>query len=134
MDRVAGYRPELAWTCCDYADCLLQRNGDGDRRKAMALLDESLAISSELGMRPLMERVRARQEQAEAQSSDPHSRTPEPSLQPERNVLSIQSRDIFVGRQREMAELTAALEEAVSGQGRLFMLAGEPGIGKTRTT
>ena len=24
--RKAGYRPELAWSCCDYADCLLQRN------------------------------------------------------------------------------------------------------------
>ena len=40
---------------------------------------------------------------------------------------------VFVGRQREMAELTAALEDALSGQGRLIMLAGEPGIGKTRT-
>ncbi len=58
----AGYRVELAWTCCDYADMLLQRNGDGDRAKAMSLLDESLAISSELGMRPLMERVLSRRE------------------------------------------------------------------------
>ena len=60
--RKAGYRPELAWTCCDYADMLLERNGDRDRAKAMALLDESLAISSELGMRPLMERVLSRRE------------------------------------------------------------------------
>ena len=40
---------------------------------------------------------------------------------------------IFVGRRREMAELTAALDDALAGQGRLVMLAGEPGIGKTRT-
>lgn len=60
--RKAGYRPDLAWSCCDYADALLQRNGEGDRTKAMALLDESLAISSELGMRPLMERVLSRRE------------------------------------------------------------------------
>ena len=60
--RKAGYRPELAWSCCDYADCLLQRNSEGDRAKGMALLDESLAISSELGMRPLMERVLSRRE------------------------------------------------------------------------
>ena len=33
----------------------------------MSLLNESLAISSKLGMGPLMERVGARQEQAEAQ-------------------------------------------------------------------
>ena len=60
--RKAGYRPELAWSCCDYADTLLQRDNDDDSEKAVQLLDESLAISSELGMRPLMERVQSRQE------------------------------------------------------------------------
>ena len=60
--RKAGYRPELAWTCCDFADTLLQSNSSGDRAKAMSLLDESLAISTELGMRPLMERVLSRRE------------------------------------------------------------------------
>ncbi len=60
--RKAGYRPELACSCCDYADCLLQRNEPGDHEKAMSLLDESLAITSELGMRPLMERVLSRRE------------------------------------------------------------------------
>ena len=58
----AGYRPELAWSCCDYADALRERGGEGDRARAMALLDESLAISRELGMRPLMERVLSRRE------------------------------------------------------------------------
>jgi len=58
--RKAGYRPELAWSCCDYADMLRERDAEGDRTKAIALLDESLAISSELGMRPLMERVLGR--------------------------------------------------------------------------
>jgi tetratricopeptide (TPR) repeat protein len=62
FSRQAGYRPELAWTCCDYADTLLQRNEPGDREKAMSLLDESLAISTELGMRPLMERVISRRD------------------------------------------------------------------------
>ena len=60
--RKGGYRPELAWTCCDYADALLQRNEPGDREKATFLLDESLAISTELGMRPLMGRVISRKE------------------------------------------------------------------------
>ncbi len=60
--RKAGYRPELAWTCCDYADMLRERDPEGDRSKAITLLDESLAISSELGMRPLMERVLSRRE------------------------------------------------------------------------
>jgi tetratricopeptide (TPR) repeat protein len=60
--RKAGFRPELASTCCDYADTLRERDADGDRTKAISLLDESLAISSELGMRPLMERVLSRRE------------------------------------------------------------------------
>ncbi len=60
--RSGSCRPELAWTCCDYADTLLQRNNPGDREKATSLLDESLAISSELGMRPLMERVLSRRD------------------------------------------------------------------------
>ena len=32
-----------------------------------------------------------------------------------------------------MAELTSALDDALAGEGRLVMLAGEPGIGKART-
>ena len=60
--RKAGYKPELAWSCCDYADVLRERGGEGDRAMAVALLDESLAISSELGMRPLMDRVQSRRE------------------------------------------------------------------------
>ncbi|MFQ6027156.1 MAG: AAA family ATPase [Dehalococcoidia bacterium] len=39
----------------------------------------------------------------------------------------------FVGRQREMGALQSALEETLAGRGRLVMLVGEPGIGKTRT-
>ena len=38
----------------------------------------------------------------------------------------------FIGRQREMDELKTAVEDALSGQRWLVMLAGEPGIGKTR--
>ena len=60
--RKAGNRPELAWTCCDDANVLLERGGEGDRAKAISLLDESLAVSSELGMRPLMERGLSRWE------------------------------------------------------------------------
>ncbi len=57
--RKGGYRPELAWTCHDYAAALLQRSGLGDRTKATLLLDEALSIATELGMRPLMEKATA---------------------------------------------------------------------------
>ena len=40
----------------------------------------------------------------------------------------------FVGREEEMQELTEVLERAIGGRGRLVMLVGEPGIGKTRTS
>jgi len=37
----------------------------------------------------------------------------------------------FVGRERELAQIGAALDGAAAGRGQLFMLVGEPGIGKT---
>jgi DNA-binding CsgD family transcriptional regulator len=40
---------------------------------------------------------------------------------------------VFVGRETELGALGAALEDAIAGSGRIVMLAGEPGIGKTRT-
>ncbi|MEW6297256.1 MAG: BREX system ATP-binding domain-containing protein [Thermodesulfobacteriota bacterium] len=43
------------------------------------------------------------------------------------------ARDIFVGREKELAILQAHLDSAASGHGRLVLLVGEPGIGKTRT-
>ncbi len=39
----------------------------------------------------------------------------------------------FLGRRPELVDLDSALEDALFGRGRLLMLVGEPGIGKTRT-
>ncbi len=39
---------------------------------------------------------------------------------------------IFVGRSRELAALSAAIEDARAGRGRTIVLTGEPGIGKSR--
>jgi tetratricopeptide (TPR) repeat protein len=41
-------------------------------------------------------------------------------------------RRLFIGRERELAELQAGVADAVGGRGRLFLLVGEAGIGKTR--
>ena len=50
--------------------------------------------------------------------------TPEPAAEPSRSAL--------VGRVSELAEMIAGLDDAFAGRGRLFLLAGEPGIGKSR--
>ncbi|MCH8817368.1 MAG: protein kinase, partial [Chloroflexi bacterium] len=54
----------------------------------------------------------------------------------EREATSLDSLagGVFVGRQAEMGQLKAALEEVLGGSGRLVALVGEPGIGKTRTS
>lgn len=49
-----------------------------------------------------------------------------PPLGPPRDTIR------FVGRAAELATLSAKLTEAVAGRGGLALLAGEPGIGKTR--
>ena len=63
---------------------------------------------------------------------------PEESTERSRSELEEPSLDalasgVFVGRQRELSTLRAALEDALSAHGRLLTLVGEPGIGKTRT-
>ena len=39
---------------------------------------------------------------------------------------------LFVGRERELAELRSGLDAALAGSGSFILLSGEPGIGKTR--
>src|SRR5882672_3654836 len=47
----------------------------------------------------------------------------------EQNTLA---RNIFVGRERELGELVLACEAGGDGDTHLFLIHGEPGIGKTR--
>lgn len=64
--RTGGYRPELAWSCCEYAEVLLQSNYPEDHIKAISLLEESLGLSRDLGMSPLIERVLSLQGKVES--------------------------------------------------------------------
>ncbi len=57
-----GLRPELAWTCCDYAELLIERNASSDAGRATELQDEAITIATDLGMKPLLERVLAQRE------------------------------------------------------------------------
>ena len=78
--RNAACRPELAWTCCNYAELKLHHPSPPERMSgtrtaptdkvgrasATALLEEGKAIASEVGMRPLLERIATLQETAAA--------------------------------------------------------------------
>ncbi len=50
----------------------------------------------------------------------------------EANPLDRLAGGVFVGREQELGELRSSLDQALAGHGRLVLLAGEPGIGKTR--
>ncbi len=54
-------------------------------------------------------------------------------LEPEANPLEGLAGGVFVGRDAELDQMRTLLEDALGGQGRLLLLTGEPGIGKTRT-
>ena len=56
------------------------------------------------------------------------------TVEREANSLESLAGGVFVGRQAEMDQLKAALEDVLGGRGRLVTLVGEPGIGKTRTS
>jgi DNA-binding CsgD family transcriptional regulator len=101
--RRAGYRPELAWTLCDFSEILLGRNQPGDRARARSLLEESLAISSELGMKPLMERVAARLKQLQAL---PHPAPAYPDGLTQREVQVLR----FVASGKTSTEIAAELD------------------------
>jgi class 3 adenylate cyclase len=51
----------------------------------------------------------------------------------EQRRLESLAEGIFVGREREVDALRGGLEDSLGGHGRLLVLVGEPGIGKTRT-
>ncbi len=61
--RRAGYRPELAWSLCDFSEMLLAlgsptgSTGAERQVQAMSQLDEALALAEELDMIPLKHRI-----------------------------------------------------------------------------
>jgi len=60
------------------------------------------------------------------------SAVPTAEAPPAVGYLQRLARAPFVGRKQEMDALKAALEQALTGKGSLYLLAGDPGIGKTR--
>src|SRR5215469_5454160 len=64
--------------------------------------------------------------------SDVSPRRAEHSRIVSRLPVSPGMRDLFVGREAELGRLVHALDRAIAHDGRLVLLVGEPGIGKTR--
>src|SRR5262249_17134721 len=64
--------------------------------------------------------------------SDVSPRRAEHSRVVSRLPVSPGGRDLFVGREAELSRLVHALDRAIAHDGRLMLLVGEPGIGKTR--
>jgi DNA-binding SARP family transcriptional activator len=85
-------------------------------RSARAALIEELGIEPGRAMRDL-HRAILRQD---------------PALDAPAGAGAVPASTSFVGREPELAELIAGLDDAFAGRGQLFLLAGEPGIGKSR--
>jgi DNA-binding SARP family transcriptional activator/tetratricopeptide (TPR) repeat protein len=86
---------------------------------ARAALTEQLGIEPSRALRELHEAILRQDAGLDAAPASA------PAREPDRG-------GVFVGRERELGELQGALEEARAGRGRVVLLHGEPGIGKTR--
>jgi DNA-binding SARP family transcriptional activator len=82
------------------------------------------ALVDELGIEPGRQ-LRELEQRILRQDPDLDLAAGEPAREPATGAA-------FVGRKRERSEVTSALDEAIGGHGRLVLLDGEPGIGKSR--
>jgi hypothetical protein len=111
------------------AQLMLALYRSGRQAEALAAYREARrALVDELGIepgKPLQELEQAILRQDAA--LDLHAGPEAPAPRPGRRAAGV-----FVGRDREVDELSTALEDAAAGRGRFFLISGESGIGKTR--
>ena len=95
-----------------------------------AYQDARRALLDELGIEPgraLQELERAILNHDRRLDAPVSIEAPDRSEHPGRRAAGV-----FVGRERELADILGAFDDARSGTGRLVLLTGEPGIGKSR--
>jgi DNA-binding SARP family transcriptional activator len=93
-----------------------------------AYRDTRRTLVGELGIEPGRELRELEQAMLRQDASLDLPGPVEPAIEPTPEA----ARGVFVGREPELAELLSGLEDALAGNGRLFLLVGEPGIGKSR--
>lgn len=108
----------------------LYRSGrQGEALRAFARLRRVLA--EELGIEPSGELRHLEQRLLEQDPTLEREIAPAPATEPTSDVTVVRDSSL-IGREHEMSELLAAVDEARSGRGSLFLIGGEPGIGKSR--
>lgn len=113
------------WMLCAYLS--------GRQREAFDAYERCVAALTEIGARPaaeterLLEQIRARR----VPGIDRSIRVPA-AVRPRHRAPYSLGRLVFVGRERELGMLAAALEAAAGGEGQAVAICGESGIGKSR--
>jgi DNA-binding SARP family transcriptional activator len=100
-----------------------------------AYLDARRTLTEELGIEPGRE---LKDLQAAILRQDPEldlktpAEAPSPAAAAVGSIAAKAPSESFVGRESELAEFQAAFDETLAGRMSLFLIAGEPGIGKSR--
>lgn len=135
LGRHAELVPELKWLVKRHplsehvrAQLMLALYRSGRQAEALGVYRAARrALVDQLGIEP-GEELRALERAILAQDDELAA----PSAQPRRRRPERAQRGTLVGYERELAGLEDLLEQALSGRGHLALVAGEPGIGKSR--
>jgi DNA-binding SARP family transcriptional activator/DNA polymerase III delta prime subunit len=116
------------------AQLMLALYRSGRQAEALdAYADARATLVEELGIEPGRQLRALHQTLLQQDPSLDHvTPTEPPSHDDEAQGVEPRGVGVFVGRERELEELLASLEDTFAGRGRLILVGGEPGIGKTR--
>ncbi len=116
-----------------YRQLMLYHYSAGDQNAALKVYDECCRLlETEFDVGPMPETVELyHQIQAHrVETADRDGVYPKPVQTPELPISL--ARTPFVGRDREVGQLASLLSPVAAGQGRVALVEGEPGIGKSR--